>query len=131
MVKHNNILAIAFAAAAFFSCSPSRQPSHRAIDGAFDMAGIDLSGIDGAELSGSWKFKWMESRPEFADPGYDDSSWELFEVPGYWTEEKGTGFGYGWFRLRVRNLSSGGRQLAILRKAPRRRSASSSTGGKS
>jgi signal transduction histidine kinase/DNA-binding NarL/FixJ family response regulator len=115
--SRNSILAIALAAALLPSCSPPREPSPRAVDGTIDLAGIGFSGIVGVALSGSWKFKWMESRPEFADPGYDDSSWELFEVPGFWTSLKGTGSGYGWFRLRVRNLSAEGRQLAILRRS--------------
>ncbi|MBN2445071.1 MAG: 7TM-DISM domain-containing protein, partial [Spirochaetales bacterium] len=54
------------------------------------------------DLNGEWKFKWMDTDSSYADENYDDTSWEVFNVPGVWNSPARQGKGYGWFRAKVR-----------------------------
>lgn len=80
-------------------------------------------------LNGPWKFR-MGDDPRWADPGYDDSHWELMDLsprdgsfdptsgqPGYvpgWTLNGHPDYwGYAWYRLHVRVQSYQGEKIAI------------------
>ncbi|MDP4186120.1 MAG: glycoside hydrolase family 2 TIM barrel-domain containing protein, partial [Bacteroidota bacterium] len=53
-----------------------------ALDGAKEKSSLFLN------LNGTWKFKWVARQSEkpanFFKPGYDDSKWDNFQVPGIW-----------------------------------------------
>ena len=88
-------------------------------------------------LNGPWKFHIGDSpidpqtsRPEWADPNFDDSQWETVDltpragsfdpvggvsgfVPG-WTAKGHPGYwGYAWYRIRVRVAARPGEKLAL------------------
>lgn len=49
-------------------------------------------------LQGSWKFSIGDQR-RWAEPGYDDRSWEKIDVPSKWEDEGFHGYdGYAWYR---------------------------------
>lgn len=54
-------------------------------------------------LRGPWKFKG-EDRPEFSEPGFDDSTWKTVKLPSKVDSAAGvTKFsGAAWYRLRIR-----------------------------
>lgn len=52
------------------------------------------------DLSGKWRFE-IGDNPAYADPHFDDSSWELIQVPNMWENEGYPGYdGYAWYRIR-------------------------------
>ncbi len=49
-------------------------------------------------LKGTWKFSIGDQR-RWAEPGYDDRSWESIAVPSKWEDEGFHGYdGYAWYR---------------------------------
>ena len=53
------------------------------------------------DLSGWWKFE-IGDRPEYAEPGFNDESWEEIKVPSNWEDQGFPGYdGYAWYRLTV------------------------------
>ncbi len=77
-------------------------------------------GESAAELAGPWKFHTGDDMA-WAQPGFDDSSWDLMDLsipatggltPG-WTARGYAGYsGYAWYRLQV-NLEGASRSLAF------------------
>ncbi len=53
-------------------------------------------------MSGTWKFKWNEDNPDFIMSDYDDTGWELFNVPDNWNYRTKTSFGFCWLRLKLK-----------------------------
>ena len=80
--------------------SPKKKPLAK--DGFLDLTGWDFERDGIIELNGEWKFKWRKDNEAFSLPEYDDSDWDIFIVPGYWDESKGTSDGYCWLRLKIR-----------------------------
>jgi hypothetical protein len=81
-------------------------------------------------LDGPWKFRTGDS-PVWANPGFDDSSWENVDfkappgandgdvgLPGYvpgWTAKGHAGYhGYAWYRIRLSVDPPAGKTLALL-----------------
>jgi hypothetical protein len=54
-----------------------------------------------ADLAGRWRFHTGDDEA-WADPDFDDSAWTLVKVPGALGGQGFSGFGYGWYRVRVR-----------------------------
>jgi signal transduction histidine kinase/DNA-binding NarL/FixJ family response regulator len=99
--------------ACFLSCNETTTSFPRAQNGVLDLQSRDFSRSDPVELSGEWKFKWLESGPACAQPEYDDSAWETFDVPNYWNSRVNAATGYGWFRLKVKNVNPAGERLGV------------------
>ncbi|MEM9327888.1 MAG: beta galactosidase jelly roll domain-containing protein [Bacteroidota bacterium] len=69
---------------------------------------FDVKGSDGdprlyserlINLRGVWKFT-IGDNMDWADPNYDDSSWEEIYVPSAWEDEGFNGYdGYAWYRV--------------------------------
>jgi two-component system sensor histidine kinase ChiS len=76
-----------------------------ALNGVLDCSGWNFSRDGIFDLQGAWKFSWLENDENAAQPEFDDSAWTYFAVPGYWNSSIGTPYGFGWFRLKVINLS--------------------------
>ncbi len=58
--------------------------------------------ITAESLQGYWRFS-IGDNMEWADPDYDDSSWEKIFVPGSWEEQGFHGYdGYAWYRTSVK-----------------------------
>lgn len=52
------------------------------------------------DLRGKWKFE-IGDRLEYAQPGFDDASWQNIFVPANWEDEGFPGYdGYAWYRTR-------------------------------
>ncbi|NQT24777.1 beta galactosidase jelly roll domain-containing protein [candidate division KSB1 bacterium] len=52
------------------------------------------------DLCGKWRFEIGDNKA-YADPDFDDSSWELIHVPNMWENEGYPGYdGYAWYRIR-------------------------------
>jgi hypothetical protein len=65
---------------------------------------IDISkvGTGTVSLEGQWKFH-PGDYPQWADPNFDDSGWELFKIPANLSQQGYPNFsGYGWYRLALR-----------------------------
>jgi signal transduction histidine kinase/DNA-binding NarL/FixJ family response regulator len=88
----------------------------KAVNGVIDLAGWDFVESGPIALSGEWKLIWGESRPEFSGKEFDDSEWQNFTVPDYWDKVEGTSEGFGWLRLRIKNLKDGSFPLALFQK---------------
>ncbi len=53
------------------------------------------------DLKGYWKFS-IGDNPRWANPAYNDISWEKIYVPSEWENEGFSGFdGYAWYRITV------------------------------
>jgi AraC-like DNA-binding protein len=72
------------------------------------------------DLSGEWRIS-LEDRPEFAEPGFDDSSWDTVNMPSSfmpYAEKKGRYEGICWLRKKIvlpENLKNGDLGLCIGR----------------
>lgn len=52
------------------------------------------------DLAGKWRFE-IGDNPAYAEPEFDDSSWEPIEVPDMWENEGYPGYdGFAWYRIR-------------------------------
>jgi len=110
MIKSNNIFRKIFAIILLlslwflFGCGSHRtdNPPQKAKNGVLDLTNWDFEQDGPLDLKGEWKFKWMEDEPEFTNPDYNDSKWDLIKAPGYWDKKVKTGQGYGWYRLKVK-----------------------------
>ncbi|MGB4269079.1 MAG: SpoIIE family protein phosphatase [Spirochaetota bacterium] len=67
-----------------------------------DCSQWDFTKEKPVELKGEWKFKMYEDNPEYALMDFDDSQWDMIEIPNYWNVKKYKGEGFGWFRLKVK-----------------------------
>jgi hypothetical protein len=67
------------------------------------------------ELSSTWKFHAGDNM-EWAEPQFDDRSWENIAVPVYWETQGHKGYdGYGWYRLKFRlNPGLKGQRLILF-----------------
>lgn len=62
--------------------------------------------IEVQNLEGRWRFN-IGDNPEWKNPSYNDSKWELVKVPSSWENEGFHGYdGYGWYRKSVKLTSS-------------------------
>jgi hypothetical protein len=94
----------------FLSCGIrfSEKEKPVVMNGELDLSNWSFEKDGPLEFRGEWKFVWLESSPAFAATDFDDSSWPMYRVPGYWDRETKTSFGYAWFRARIRNISGTG-----------------------
>ncbi|MBD3378440.1 glycoside hydrolase [candidate division KSB1 bacterium] len=52
------------------------------------------------DLHGEWRFE-IGDNTDYAEADYDDSNWELIQVPGTWENEGFPGYdGFAWYRIR-------------------------------
>ena len=66
----------------FFSFSPGREMKRE------------------VKLSRRWRFQ-VGDNMNYTDPEFDDSNWELIDVPGCWEDNGFPGYdGYAWYRIR-------------------------------
>ena len=71
-------------------------------NGELDLSDWDFGNDGPINLKGEWKFKWMEDDIKFAKPDYNDSDWDVVNVPGTWKDKTGSHYGYGWVRLKIK-----------------------------
>ncbi len=95
------LLLIVFTNFAIAAQKPKAQKP-KAQNGILDLTSIDLEQKGIVDLEGEWKFIWMQDSPEFARPDYNDVSWDIIDVPGYWNNKTDTGTGYAWYRLTIK-----------------------------
>jgi sialate O-acetylesterase len=65
-------------------------------------------------LKGNWRFS-IGDNIEWAEPGFNDSDWDLLKVPGKWEEQGYQGYdGFAWYRTEIEIPQSfEGRELFI------------------
>ncbi|MBN2534840.1 MAG: sigma 54-interacting transcriptional regulator [Spirochaetales bacterium] len=80
-------------------------------DGLLDISGWNFKKQGEITLAGEWKCLLNRDDLSFADPDYDDNSWEIYNIPGYWNKRTSTYKGTSWFRLKI---YSGGRDKLCL-----------------
>ena len=65
-------------------------------------------------LQGKWKFH-LKDNLDWADAGYDDSSWEELFVPGKWEDQMYRNYdGFAWYRKTFRYTQDLGDYLVLL-----------------
>jgi hypothetical protein len=82
-----------------------------AVNGIIDLNGWNFNTDGSLELRGEWKFLLNERGKDYHLEDFNDSGWDNFHVPGIWNFRTNSGFGYGWFRLKIINIS--GKDLAV------------------
>lgn len=68
------------------------------------------------KLTGQWRFSGLD-KPEFSDPDFDDSTWDMIMVPGTWNVLGIKGVRVGWYRLNF-SLSNQFRVIEISIRIP-------------
>src|SRR5487761_2027291 len=92
------------AAISYPAAASNRAPAPPVPEGQTQSSIVPL-GIHGIlQLDGPWRFQ-MGDNPQWADPGFDDSSWPTVML-GKQLSEQGvdTYSGYAWYRLRLQPL---------------------------
>lgn len=97
----------------FNSCTQALEYP-KAINGILDLKHWNFSKYGSLPLTGEWKFKWLEDGDEYRSIEYDDSDWDTFTVPGLWSTQTGSPFGYGWLRLKIINIEDVSLALYIV-----------------
>ena len=120
-----------------FACLAAGQPSPTAPKPADNAAPLITLGSSSAPLNGPWKFQIGDSpidpstgKPLWAEPGFDDSSWEAMDltpepgvvdpwngdprwVPGWTAKGHPRYMGWAWYRLRVPVAVNPGEPVAV------------------
>jgi signal transduction histidine kinase/DNA-binding NarL/FixJ family response regulator len=111
------VFTVVFISAFFIACGGNEAaPAPQAVNGVLDLRYRDFEKNEPLALNGEWKFKWLKMDPAYSLPEYDDSAWETFSVPDYWNAREKTAQGYGWFRLRIRNVDQAHGRLGFFMK---------------